>query len=328
MIVAHANHLVSKGHEVCITAALFDTVFVLDQRIKLNRLPSQGKYFTVLTALRSKFDADFVIADIISVACLLFNRNRRKVIYFAQDNDESYYTSIIAKLFIRLLYRIGFRLLRINTIAVSGHLADIFKRCFNAQVTVVENGVNRDKFYHDPDQDLIRKKEWRLSLLLFSRSDMRKGFDMVIKVINSLRSSSRSLEIWTVGEPCNFIFGQHALRDFGYVGEDGLRKIMSSADIFLYPTRHEGFGLMPLEAMSCNCPVVTTTAVPYAVHKENAMVAEIEDCEMLSAHIMELLENENLLMSLSKAGVLFAGKRSLDDATQQFEMTLAGMMTR
>ena len=50
----------------------------------------------------------------------------------------------------------------------------------------------------------------------------------------------------------------------GYVPQDDLVALYSCADMFVYPSLYEGFGLPPLEAMACGCPVVAsdTSALP------------------------------------------------------------------
>lgn len=46
----------------------------------------------------------------------------------------------------------------------------------------------------------------------------------------------------------------------GYVPDDDLPALYGGADALCYPSRYEGFGLPPLEAMSCACPVLCTRA--------------------------------------------------------------------
>jgi glycosyltransferase involved in cell wall biosynthesis len=45
----------------------------------------------------------------------------------------------------------------------------------------------------------------------------------------------------------------------GYVPEEDLGKFYSLARVFVYPSFYEGFGLPPLEAMACGCPVIVSS---------------------------------------------------------------------
>ena len=44
----------------------------------------------------------------------------------------------------------------------------------------------------------------------------------------------------------------------GYVDDEDLPALYSNAEWFVYTSQYEGFGIPPLEAMSCGCPVITS----------------------------------------------------------------------
>ncbi len=46
----------------------------------------------------------------------------------------------------------------------------------------------------------------------------------------------------------------------GYVSDEELRQLYRTARLFVFPSLYEGFGLPPLEAMACGCPVVAARA--------------------------------------------------------------------
>jgi glycosyltransferase involved in cell wall biosynthesis len=319
MIVTHANHLVTLGHDVSITSAIIDTVFTLDSRISINQLSTRTKLGTILGAIFTRIDADLIIADIIPMACFLFPRCRSRVVYFAQDYDEAYYTSPFLMGLIHLFYLVGLNILHIPTIAVSHQLADLLRKQFNADVCAAENGIDTQVFYPDPDPELVVSKSDCKAVLLLSRNDQRKGFDIACSVIERLQETHKNmLEVWTVGEKCTGIFDGVVHRDFGYVVEERLRQIMSSADLFLYPTRHEGFGLMPLEALACRCPVVTTEAVAFVSHLENALVAEIENVEQISNFTELALTDPAIVEHITNQGFCTAKKLTLAGTVEQF----------
>lgn len=68
--------------------------------------------------------------------------------------------------------------------------------------------------------------------------------------------------------------------------------ILTMADVFVFPTLYEGFGLPPLEAMACGTPVISSnrTAVPEVVQDAGIMVDPL-DAEQLGRAIADLLDH-------------------------------------
>jgi glycosyltransferase involved in cell wall biosynthesis len=321
MILAHLGHLAESGHNVLIRTGTLDTIFPLHPAIDIELLgaPSLGR--TLFVALSQRYpDSCTVIATIVPLALLLRLRNRNNVVYFAQDYDETYYSSTVAKFFVRIAYLLGLTILKIPTIAVSEKLANLLKRKFAVPVEVACNGIDLEAFYHDPSSELLRECEGKKSILVLSRHDKRKGFDIAVDVIRRVAMKvSGPFEVWTVGEPAQGEFSGCLHRDFGYVDETRLRQILSSADLLLYPSLHEGFGLMVAEAFACKCAVVTTEAIPYAQDGHNALVSKVGDVDSLADNVYRILEGLVPVHELVDEGYRRVCSFSLSTATTAFE---------
>ena len=81
----------------------------------------------------------------------------------------------------------------------------------------------------------------------------------------------------------------------GYVADEDLAALYSDALAFVYPSLYEGFGLPPLEAMQCGCPVLTsdTSSLPEVVGDAALTVAPDDLGGMLAA--MERLASDAAL---------------------------------
>lgn len=103
----------------------------------------------------------------------------------------------------------------------------------------------------------------------------------------------------------------------GYVPDDDLVLLYNAADLFVYPSLFEGFGLPPIEAMACGTPVVTsnTSSLPEVVGDAGLMVDPL-DVEALAGAIARVLRDGDLRARLAAAGLRHAAQFSWDDTAR------------
>lgn len=72
----------------------------------------------------------------------------------------------------------------------------------------------------------------------------------------------------------------------GYVAEEDLPALYSGAEWFVYTSQYEGFGLPPLEAMQCGCPVITSnnSSLPEVVGDAGIMIDFDSDGQHIKAY--------------------------------------------
>lgn len=328
MVLAHLGHLASSGHQVVIRANLMQTGFAIHPAIVIEKPSLRTKAGTLISALLERQQADCVIASIVPTAVLLWLRNRGRVLHFAQDDNETAYHSPPLRLLMRFLYGLAFSLLAIPTVAVSQALAADFRARFSADCRVVPNGVDTERFFPAPSAQLIAAKGRRKAILLLSRRDRRKGFDVGREVVVALAAAGCGpIEVWTVGEKAGWPKGAPPHRDFGSIDQEALRGIMSSADLFLCPSRSEGFGLMVLEAFACGCPVVTTKAIGFVGDEVNALVSDIDAVAALTDQAARVLKDDHLARRLAGEGLLFARTHSLRDSSVLFQSEITSLFS-
>ena len=111
-------------------------------------------------------------------------------------------------------------------------------------------------------------------------------------------------------------------KKWGFLKGDNLRAVLSAADVYLSPSRHEGFGLMQLEAMACGCVMVTTKAFPLVENEVNGLVCPVEDWKLLAQNLDRVVRDHALLNRLQQNGLKLAKNYSIDKSCTQFEQTL------
>jgi len=88
------------------------------------------------------------------------------------------------------------------------------------------------------------------------------------------------------------------------VNDEILINLYNRADLFVFPSFYEGFGLPPLEAMACGCPVVVSNAGSLSeVCGDAAVYCNPYDPEDIARAIYEVLSSEELKNYLSQKGL-------------------------
>lgn len=102
-----------------------------------------------------------------------------------------------------------------------------------------------------------------------------------------------------------------------YVPEEDLPALMSGADVFVYPSLGEGFGLPPLEAMACGTPVICSNApaLPEVVG-EDAITVLPTEVEAWTEAMRQVLSDADLRAKLREKGLKRAQKFSWERTAQ------------
>jgi glycosyltransferase involved in cell wall biosynthesis len=93
------------------------------------------------------------------------------------------------------------------------------------------------------------------------------------------------------------------VKQLGYVTDAELRALYQGAACLVYPSRYEGFGLPPLEAMACGCPVIVSRSASLPeVCGEAALYVDADDHQQLATAIRRVMCEENLALQLRRLG--------------------------
>ncbi len=107
-----------------------------------------------------------------------------------------------------------------------------------------------------------------------------------------------------------------------YVPEDDLVALYSAADLFVFPSLFEGFGIPVLEAMACGAPVVCSNATSLPeVAGDAALMCDPLDVDGLARSMAVVLDDPTLRGTLSATGMRRAALFSWEDTAR----TIAGV---
>jgi glycosyltransferase involved in cell wall biosynthesis len=168
-----------------------------------------------------------------------------------------------------------------------------------ARLVVAPLGVDDGWFdVEAPDRSWLAARGLPADYLLFVGSrEPRKNLPVLLDAVRQLRASDPDLPpLVLVGPPG---WGpaldasglpEGAVRTPGYLAEGDLRRVVAGARLLAYPSRYEGFGLPPLEALACGTPVVASDLpVLREVLGPHATYAPVGDAAALAGAVADVL---------------------------------------
>jgi len=184
--------------------------------------------------------------------------------------------------------------------------------------------INQTKAFH---YESVRK-ELRVSdntklVMMVARLEPQKDWCTFLQVAQRV--------IQEASEPCAFIAvgsgaEEHSLRNYAksqglsrvfFLGHrEDVPQLLRQVDVFLLTSRFEPFGMVVLEAMAAGCPVIATrSGGPEAIltHESDGLLANVEDVDSLTKHVLCLLKDEDLSKRLTRRALTTAlGGYNLD----------------
>jgi len=145
----------------------------------------------------------------------------------------------------------------------------------------------------------------RYILAVASRSP-HKNLELVARAVSQLGSAKLPLVI-AGGTNARIFAGSRTdgeePRDAGYVSDGELRALYEHAACFVYPSLYEGFGLPPLEAMACGCPVIVSDAASLPeVCGDAVLYCNPRDTGDVTSKIRRLIEDAGAREELRRRG--------------------------
>ena len=169
----------------------------------------------------------------------------------------------------------------------------------------------------------------RTRLLYVGRTAPYKNIVGCIETLALLRNGGMDAELVIVGEPdsrypeageaAKRLAVEDRVEVTGHVDEARLLALYRDADVFLFLSRYEGFGLPPLEAMAQGVPVVAShaTSMP-EVLGDAALLVDPEKPEAAATSVRQIVEQPDLAATLRQKGLARAANFTVQRQARMF----------
>lgn len=212
-----------------------------------------------------------------------------------------------------------------RTMTVSQFSAAEAVACFDAppeRVRVTSEGWQH-LLHVDADDAVLERHglRGRAFALAVSSPTPSKNFAAIAAALASLGDDAPLCVVAGAADPAVFraeAGGSARLLRIGYVSDAALKALYRAATCFVFPSFYEGFGIPPLEAMACGCPVIASTAPALReVCGDAALYFDPTRPEQLAAQLRAVFADDALRERLRAAGAVRLGHYSWRAAAER-----------
>ena len=263
----------------------------------------------------------------------LVRQHEARAFYFIQDDEREFGEGFVDHI------NFGYRLIPNHV-----YVADWLHQSLSGQAgfaRTIANGIHTNVFYpatsaeRQGEQDgkgeenaksAKNGKTKRICIAMMTRYDEKRGYRDGMAAIRQLLSDkqeTRHLHFDFFGDrdveaqPLAGVSYQY----HGLLDRESVSQLLRRTDIFIDPSKFQGFGLTALEAMGCGCAVIMPRqggGQDFGVDGDNLLFFNGGDSEELSQQLRRLVDSSTLRAALQQKARQTAERFSIYDSVQQF----------
>lgn len=238
-------------------------------------------------------------------------------------------------------------------VSVSPLLNKGVETVFSEKAELITLGIRDDLFAPVPDENRRKLRNYlevandEIVFSFLGTVSKRKGFDLLLEAFSILSQENEKVKLWVIGpytkEDNQNISGSsknffdqllntnNRIRFLGRIDDRSyLASLLGSSDVFVFPSRREGFGLAPVEAMAAGVPVIISRIEGVTdlanVEGETGFYIDVGDVPALIEAMRKLANDRELRarmgMAAHKRAVKHFGWQSHVDRWEQFYLEL------
>ena len=318
----------------------------------LGKVDSQNVYLTlknlwdsIKLCIRKKPDLVYLpiaqniayIRDGMLIVIAKFFSKARIIIHFHGSRFKEYYNN--ANWFMKKF--IDFTMKKVDTAIVLGNSLRYIFDGWVKNIQVVPNGTP----FNPKTEDKFRRNISTVTISYLGNLLKNKGVLDTVKAAKIVIDKYPKMRFkfagsWCAQEPetkkyaVRFIQKNHLENNIEFIGRvlgDEKEKFLVDTDIFVFPSWHEGQGIVNIEAMAAGCPVISTKnvgAIPETViDGKTGILVEKKNLQAIARAIIKLIENPELRIKMGIAGrkryeQYYTQEKNIENMIRVFEHTL------
>ncbi len=204
------------------------------------------------------------------------------------------------------------------------------------KIAITYNGIDHDTYRPIKDFEAIlnRLRRYQIPQPFFAaigRQEAKKNLATLIKSFTAFKTRRG------VGDPHRLVLigarghgydeikkeienstVKSEIMELGYIPESDMPYILNAAEALIHPSWYEGFGIPPIEAMACGCPVLSSNAASLPeICGEAALYFAPGEPEELTAAMSRLTDESGLKEKLRLAGISRAARYTWQATTEK-----------
>jgi glycosyltransferase involved in cell wall biosynthesis len=230
-------------------------------------------------------------------------------------------------------------------LASTQDMATTLKRTYQRDITVVPNGIDIEQF---SEAATLRKsarnklgiQDTDMVLVFVGRLLTSKGLVYLLKSMPIVLQHANNIKLVMVGDGADrSLLEQMALElglqnniiFTGMVPNEAVPGYLAAADIFVFPSLSEGFGIVVVEAMASGLPLVSTNVhgLPEIIENgQNGLLVEPRSPEQIAEKVLLLVESDDLRKTMAENNKAGARRYSWENVVGMVEEVLKSAVNR
>jgi len=333
-------------------------IFIIQDNVRLNIFKRTLKLLGVFLSLIKKGIKIFFVRSSLTGSLPLALANRiylgvnARIIFWSCGQDIvkiSYFPTRrnIKRIFSKVLNRLVFLL--VDYVATGPEkMADYYSSRFKLdkdKILLFHNDISLDRFKFAKNSDRVTNKKSlfntsQKTILFVHTISFARGADILIPISKYIVKNKKNVKIVVIGRQGNLTDKMEEIskninykNNFLFLGEISnadIVKYYQASDLFIMPSRGEGFPRVLLESMSTGCPVLSydvggvSQILPKKIHDE--FLITLNDEEGFIKKIFQIINNDKLLDYAREINYIEVKKYETSNIADMYAKTINNLL--